>query len=139
MSPSRPSEPEVECPIPAVRSEGGRPQELAPVPGWVGIVRVASAAAAASEPPGSFACRAQWGRLAWYDVRGPRPFIELLWALEELSATLCEVCGAPAVPRETWEREVHTLCPRHAVAVAAAGPHTAEVYARGWASVDSRQ
>lgn len=122
---------EIGRPTPLV--EGGqRDGELAPVPGWVGIVRVAAAAAAASDPPGSFHCRARWGRLSWYDVRGPRPFVELLWALEELSASLCEVCGAPAVSRETWERGVHTLCPRHAVAIAAAGPNANEVYDRGW-------
>jgi hypothetical protein len=117
----------------------GRATELAPVPGWVGIVRVAAAAAAASEPPGSFLCRARWGRLSWYDVRGPRPFVEILWALEELSATLCEVCGGPAVVRDTWERGVHTLCPRHAVAVAAAGPNATDVYERGWASLAARR
>jgi hypothetical protein len=65
-------------------------------------------------------------------VRGPRAFVELLWALEELSATLCEVCGAPAVQRETWERGIHTLCPRHAVAIAVAGPNASEIYDRGW-------
>jgi hypothetical protein len=108
---------------------------MAPVPGWVGIVRLAAVAAAASDPPGSFMCRARWGKLSWYDVRGTRAFVELLWALEELSATLCEVCGAPAVARDTWERSVHTLCPRHAVAVAAAGPNAHTVYDRGWASL----
>jgi hypothetical protein len=74
----------------------------------------------------------RWGRLAWYDVRGPRAFVELLWALEELSATLCEVCGAPAVARESWDRAVHTLCPRHAVAIVAAGPNAPAVYDRAW-------
>ena len=125
---------EIDRPVPAVEgvAQGG---ELAPVPGWVAVVRVASAAAAASEPPASFRCRARWGRLAWYEVHGPRAFVELLWALEELSSTLCEVCGAPAVARETWERGVHTLCPRHAVAVAAAGPQANEVYERGWAAI----
>ena len=122
---------EIERPAPAMEGRA-RPGELAPVPGWVGIVRVASAAAAASDPPGSFLCRARWGRLAWYEVRGPRAFVELLWALEELSASLCEVCGAPAVQRETWERGIHTLCPRHAVAIAVAGPNASEVYDRGW-------
>jgi len=131
------SDSEVGRPAPAIESAVVA-NELAPVPGWVGIVRVASAAAAASEPPGSFLCRARWGRLAWYDVRGPRPFVELLWALEELSATLCEVCGAPAVARDTWERGVHTLCPRHAVAVAAAGPNAQDVYDRAWASLGAR-
>ena len=138
MPPSGADDSEVERPVPAVEP-GERPREAAPVPGWVGVVRIAAAAAAASDPPASFQCRAQWGRLAWYDVRGPRPFVELLWALEELSATLCEVCGAPAVARETWERAVHTLCPRHAVAVAVAGPNANRVYDRGWAAVDSRQ
>lgn len=112
--------------------------QLAPVPGWVPIVRVAAAAAAASDPPASFFCRVRWGRLAWYDVHGPRSFVELLWALEELSATLCEICGAPAAQRETWEREIHTLCPRHAVAVAAAGPNANDVYDRGWAMLADR-
>jgi len=132
---------EVDRPAPAferVAERPGRATELAPVPGWVPIVRVASAAAAASDPPASFLCRARWGRLAWYEVRGPRAFVELLWALEELSATLCEVCGGPAVQRETWERGVHTLCPRHAVAVAAAGPNAGEVYDRGWAQFADR-
>lgn len=130
------SDSEIERSIPAVEGEGTpHPGELAPVPGWVGIVRVASVAAAASEPPASFRCRARWGRLAWYEVRGSRPFVELLWALEELSSTLCEVCGAPAVARETWERGVHTLCPRHAVAIAAAGPNATEVYEHGWAQM----
>jgi hypothetical protein len=115
-----------------------RAGELAPVPGWVGIVRVATAAAAASDPPASFLCRVRWGRLAWYEVHGSPPFVELLWALEELSATLCEVCGAPAVPRETWERAIHTLCPRHAVAIAAAGPQAHQVYDRGWAAINGR-
>lgn len=125
---------------PATAADGvARSSELSPVPGWVGLVRVASAAAAASEPPASFLCRARWGRLAWYNVRGPRPFVELLWALEELSATLCEVCGAPAVPRETWERGIHTLCPRHAVAVAVAGPNAGEVYDHAWATVRNTQ
>jgi hypothetical protein len=125
---------------PAAAIEGvARDSELSPVPGWVGIVRVASAAAAASDPPAAFLCRARWGRLAWYNVRGPRAFVELLWALEELSATLCEVCGAPAVPRETWERAIHTLCPRHAVAVAVAGPNAAEVYDQAWAVVRNTQ
>ena len=112
--------------------------ELAPVPGWVPIVRVASAAAAASDPPASFLCRVRWGRLAWYDVHGPRSFVELLWALEELSATLCEICGAPAAQRETWERGIHTLCPRHAVAVAVAGPNANEVYDHGWTVLGDR-
>jgi hypothetical protein len=125
---------------PATAADGvARSSELSPVPGWVGLVRVASAAAAASEPPASFLCRARWGRLAWYNVRGPRPFVELLWALEELSATLCEVCGAPAGPRETWERGIHTLCPRHAVAVAVAGPNAGEVYDHAWATVRNTQ
>ena len=137
VGPSHPSDSEMDRPRAAV--ERNQPAELAPVPGWVAIVRVASAAAAASEPPGSFLCRARWGRLCWYDVRGSRAFVELLWALEELSATLCEVCGAPAVARDTWERGVHTLCPRHAVAVAAAGPNASAIYDRGWASLaDSR-
>jgi len=125
---------------PALVIDGvARASELSPVPGWVGIVRVAAAAAAASDPPASFLCRAQWGRLAWYDVRGPRPFVELLWALEELSATLCEVCGAPAFQRETWERGVHTLCPRHAVDVAVAGPKVGDVYDRAWAQLRNTQ
>ena len=136
MASSGSSDSEVERPSPAVESAEGS-TVVAPVPGWVGVVRIAASAAAASEPPASFRCRARWGRLAWYDVRGPRPFVELLWALEELSATLCEVCGAPAVARETWERTVHTLCPRHAVAVAAAGPNADRVYDRGWASLAS--
>lgn len=108
----------------------------APVPGWAHLVRIASVAALASDPPGSFACRARWGRLAWHDVRGPRAFVQLLWALEELSATLCEVCGAPAVVRDTWERGVHTLCPRHAVAIAAAGPRADDVFDAGWAALN---
>jgi len=113
-----------------------RARVSAPVPGWTHLVRIASVAALASDPPGSFACRVRWGRLAWHDVRGPRAFVELLWALEELSATLCEVCGGPAVARETWERGVHTLCPRHAVAVAAAGPRADDVFDGGWAALD---
>lgn len=129
---------EISRPTPVIEGRG-RTGELAPVPGWVAVVRVASAAAAASDPPATFLCRARWGRLAWYDVRGPRPFVELLWALEELSATLCEVCGAPAVQRETWERGIHTLCPRHAVAVAAAGPDASHVYDRGWALLETRR
>jgi len=128
------SDSEMVRPPVAVEPVGGGTAE-SPVPGWVGVVRIATAAAAASDPPASFACRVRWGRLSWYDVRGPRPFVELLWALEELSATLCEVCGAPAVARETWERAVHTLCPRHAVAIAAAGPNASQVYDRGWASL----
>jgi len=127
----RSSASEIEQPDPVVEASGSR-RLLAPVPGWVGIVRIASVAAAASEPPASFQCRARWGRLAWYDVRGPRAFVELLWALEELSASLCEVCGAPAVARESWDRSVHTLCPRHAVAIVAAGPHAASVYNSAW-------
>ena len=138
MASSGSSDSEVERPTPAIEAAERR-AEVAPVPGWVGVVRIAAAAAAASDPPASFRCRAQWGRLAWYDVRGPRSFVELLWALEELSATLCEVCGAPAVARETWERAVHTLCPRHAVAVAVAGPNASRVYDRGWAAVSSQQ
>lgn len=132
--PDRSSDSEVERPTPAVEAHGTR-NELAPVPGWVGIVRVASVAAAASEPPASFQCRVRWGRLSWYDVRGPRAFVELLWALEELSATVCEVCGAPAVARESWDRAVHTLCPRHAVDVVAAGPQATRVYDRAWGSL----
>lgn len=134
MAPRRSGDSEVERPEPAVETASSV-AEPAPVPGWVGIVRVASAAAAASEPPASFRCGIRWGRLAWYDVRGPRAFVELLWALEELSATLCEVCGAPAVARETWERGVHTLCPRHAVAIAVAGPRAAAVYDHAWAAL----
>jgi len=130
----RSTDSEIERPAPAVEV-AVRAAELAPVPGWVGIVRIASAAAAASEPPGSFHCTVRWGRLSWYDVHGPRPFVELLWALEELSATLCEVCGAPAVVRDTWERGVHTLCPRHAVAIVVAGPRANDVYDHGWASI----
>jgi hypothetical protein len=131
------SDSEIDRPAPAVEV-ADRGRGTAPVPGWVGVVRIAAAAAAASDPPASFSCRARWGRLSWYDVRGPRAFVELLWALEELSATLCEVCGAPAVARETWERAVHTLCPRHAVAVAALGPNASQVYDRGWAAVSSQ-
>ena len=127
----RSSDSEIEQPAPAIEASKSR-SALAPVPGWVGVVRIASVAAAASEPPASFQCRVRWGRLAWYDVRGPRAFVELLWALEELSATLCEVCGAPALARESWDRSVHTLCPRHAVAVVAAGPHATAVYDRAW-------
>ena len=137
MAGSRSDDSEVDRPAPIVEV-AARTSELAPVPGWVGIVRVAAAAGAASEPPGSFQCRVRWGKLSWYDVRGPRAFVELLWALEELSATLCEVCGAPAVQRETWERGVHTLCPRHAVAVAAAGPNAGAIYDRGWASLGAQ-
>jgi hypothetical protein len=122
---------EVERPGPF--GERPRARDRSPVPGWVGVVGIATAAAAVSDPPASFLCRARWGRLAWYDVSGPRAFVELLWALEELSATLCEVCGGAAVARETWERGIHTLCPRHAVAVAAAGPNAGTVYERGWA------
>ena len=129
---------EIDRPAPAIEGVA-RSGELSPVPGWVGIVRVAAAAAAASDPPASFLCRARWGRLSWYDVRGPRPFVELLWALEELSATLCEVCGAPAVQRETWERGIHTLCPRHAVDVAVAGPKAGDVYDRAWAVLRNTQ
>lgn len=137
MAASGSSDSEVNRPAPAVEARG--PQgEIAPVPGWVGLVRIASVAAGASEPPASFRCRARWGKLTWYDVRGPRAFVELLWALEELSATLCEVCGAPAVGRETWERTVHTLCPRHAVAIAAAGPNASQVYDGGWASLPTQ-
>jgi len=134
VGPTRTGDSEIDRPRPVVEGDQ-RGAEQAPVPGWVGIVRVASAAAAASEPRASFACRARWGRLSWYDVHGSRAFVELLWALEELSATLCEVCGAPAAARDTWERGVHTLCPRHAVAVAAAGPNADTVYDRGWASL----
>jgi len=129
---------EIDRPAPAIEGVA-RSGELSPVPGWVGIVRVASAAAAASDPPASFLCRARWGRLAWYDVRGPRSFVELLWALEELSATLCELCGAPAVQRETWERGIHTLCPRHAVDIAVAGPKAGDVYDRAWALLRNTQ
>jgi hypothetical protein len=129
---------EIDRPAPAIEGVA-RSGELSPVPGWVGIVRVAAAAAAASDPPASFLCRARWGRLAWYDVRGPRSFVELLWALEELSATLCELCGAPAVQRETWERGIHTLCPRHAVDIAVAGPKAGDVYDRAWALLRNTQ
>ena len=131
MGSPRSSDSEIERPDPAVEASGLR-RELAPVPGWVGVVRIASVAAAASEPPASFQCRVRWGRLAWYDVRGPRAFVELLWALEELSATICEVCGAPAIGRESWDSSIHTLCPRHAVAIVAAGPHATAVYDRAW-------
>ena len=137
MAGSRSDDSEVDRPAPIVEV-AARTTELAPVPGWVGIVRVAAAAGAASEPPGSFQCRVRWGKLSWYDVRGPRAFVELLWALEELSATLCEVWGAPAVQRGTWERGVHTLCPRHAVADAAAGPTAGAIYDRGWASLGAQ-
>ena len=137
MPPAGSSDAEIDRP-PVTEDAAGRAVGTAPVPGWVGVVRIATAAAAASDPPASFSCRARWGRLSWYDVRGPRPFVELLWALEELSATLCEVCGAPAVARETWERAVHTLCPRHAVAIAAAGPNASQVYDRGWASLSAQ-
>ena len=136
MASSGRNDSEVELAVPVELAD--HRTELAPVPGWVGVVRIARSAAAESDPPASFRCRAQWGRLAWYDVRGPRAFVELLWALEELSATLCEVCGAPAVARETWERAVHTLCPRHAVAIAVAGPNANRVYDRGWAAVSGR-
>lgn len=128
---------EVDRPAPVNEPTRGA-SELSPVPGWVPIVRVASVAAAASQPAASFHCRARWGKLAWYDVKGPRAFVELLWALEELSATLCEVCGAPAVQRETWERAIHTLCPRHAVDVAVAGPNAGEVYDRAWGRLADR-
>src|SRR3712207_5799288 len=43
---------EVERPVPA-GEEAGRHAEAAPVPGWVGVVRMAVAAAAASDPPAS--------------------------------------------------------------------------------------
>ena len=134
MGESRAGESEVDR-TSSIVDGGSHTNQLAPMPGWVGIIKLATAAAAASDPPASFLCKARWGRLAWYDVRGSRAFVELLWALEELSATLCEVCGAPAVSRDTWERGVHTLCPRHAVAVAAAGPNANIVYDRGWASL----
>ena len=139
MGSTHPGDSEITRPSPIVEGEPRSGEQQAPVPGWVGIVRLASAAAAASEPRASFSCRARWGRLSWYDVRGSSAFVELLWALEELSATLCEVCGAPATARDTWERGVHTLCPRHAVAVAAAGPNAATVYDRGWASLGEQR
>lgn len=136
MGSPRSSDSEIVEHAPAVEDSNSRSRnELSPVPGWVGILRIASVAAAASEPPASFQCRVRWGRLAWFDVRGPRAFVELLWALEELSATLCEVCGGPAVARESWDRSVHTLCPRHAVAIVAAGPNATAVYDRAWLSL----
>jgi len=49
------------------------------------------------------------------------------------------VCGAPAFQRETWERGVHTLCPRHAVDVAVAGPKVGDVYDRAWAQLRNTQ
>jgi hypothetical protein len=113
---------------------GASPSE-APVPGWAGIVALARTAAGASEPAGAFACEARHGRLAWRDVRGPAPFVDLLWILEELSAAMCELCGAPARPRPTWDGHLRTLCPRHAVAVVAAGPRVAEVYDAAWAAL----
>ena len=131
MGSPRSSDSEIVKPAAAVEESRSR-SGLSPVPGWVGLVRIASVAAAASEPPASFQCRVRWGRIAWYEVRGPRAFVELLWALEELSATLCEVCGAPAVARESWDRSVHTLCPRHAVAIVAAGPRATAVYDGAW-------
>lgn len=107
----------------------------APVPGWTRVVALARAAARAAEPPCAFACEARDGRLAWRAVRGSPAFLDLLWLLEELSATLCEVCGAPGCARGRWGGWVRTLCPRHAVDVAAAGPRVADVYARGWRAV----
>ena len=73
---------EIDRPAPAIEGVA-HTGELSPVPGWVGIVRVASAAAAASDPPASFLCRAQWGRLAWYNVRGSGPFVELLFKMPD--------------------------------------------------------
>jgi hypothetical protein len=107
----------------------------APVPGWARVVALARAAARAAEPPCEFACEARDGRLAWRDVRGSAAFLDLLWILEELSGALCEVCGAPGCARERWGGWVRTLCPRHAVDIAAAGPRFGEVYARGWRSL----
>ena len=130
-----PMHPEAEVPVPVGTSRAtasGLAVDLAPVPGWVTLVQLALDAALATDPPATFACRARWGRLAWIDVRGAAAFVELLWALEELSATLCELCGAPAVNREGWDGVVRTLCPRHAVDVTAAGPRAPEVYARAW-------
>ena len=104
----------------------------APVPGWVGIVALARAAARGADPPCTFACDARHGRLAWRDVRGSAAFVDLLWVLEELSAVLCEVCGAPARLREIEGGVLRTLCPHHLVAVVAAGPRVEEIYAQAW-------
>ena len=104
----------------------------APVPGWAGIVAIARVAAQAADPPCAFRCEARDGRLTWRDVRGSPAFLDLLWILEELSASLCEVCGGPGCARERWGGWVRTLCPRHVVDVAAAGPRFVDVYAQGW-------
>ena len=113
---------------------------LAPVPGWVTLVQVALDAAVAADPPATFGCRVRWGRLAWEDVSGgTAAFVELLWALEELSATLCDLCGAPGVTREGWDGVVRTLCPRHAVEVTAAGPRAREVYACAWRALGAAE
>ena len=108
------------------------PRDLAPAPGWVGVVDVALTAALALEPPGSFACSSSFGRIRWERVSGPPPFVELLWALEELSAALCELCGAPGMPRERRGMGVRTLCPAHSVAFAAAGARGDALYDGAW-------
>ena len=109
-----------------------RPAPQAPVPGWARLVAIAHAAARAAEPPCTFGCEARDGRLTWREVRGSPAFLDLLWLLEELSTTLCEVCGGPACTRARWGGWVRTLCPRHAVDIAVAGPRFADVYARAW-------
>jgi hypothetical protein len=110
----------------------------APVPGWVPLVAIADAAARAAEPPCTCTAEARDGRLTWREVRGSPAFLDLLWLLEELSASLCEVCGGPGCTRERWGGWVRTLCPRHAVDVAAAGPRFAAVYVRGWETLAPR-
>ena len=107
----------------------------APAPGWAPLLAIAHAAARAAEPPCAFACEARDGRLAWREVRGSPAFRDLLCLLEELSAALCEVCGAPGCTRERWGGWVRTLCPRHAVEIAAAGARFGDVYAQGWRSL----
>jgi hypothetical protein len=117
------------------RGASARPDasDLAPAPGWIGVVELAIDIARACEPPAAFRCTSAYGRLAWRDVQGSDAFRERLWALEELSAMLCELCGAPGTTRETWGGAVRTLCPAHAVDVASAGDLVDSLYDRAWA------
>ena len=111
-------------------------REMTPAPGWAPLVEIALRAmwTTASPVDLSFGVKDKYGKLVFEQLRVTDELYTLLDQLEHLSASLCDVCGAPAAATEThgW---IRTLCPSHRVTIEQAGEAFRAIYDEGYAAL----
>lgn len=112
-------------------------REMSPAPGWVPLVEISLQAVwhAPATLNLGFGTKDKYGALVFEHRGVTREIADLMDDLEQMSGSMCEVCGAPARPVDLhgW---VHTLCQPHRTAAESAGfAGQCAVFEQGWAAL----